>query len=487
MLKILLYGVATFLETGIGIWFFGKMFPKRERMERRHYFAEWGLYTYMFVSSCAVLNLYILPENKKIHGWLSGVIYLLLILIDFLFNFIWKEFWKGRVFFYWMIVLIIGQYWDSYISIPYIILGGVIPVLFLFIFYECSFFQAYLWNLFILVIIGTAKVVYITLSGTIRKGYFKEYFLYPRLHTYSEIVYWLLLNVLLYYILTFLSTKHILRELLIKNSKIFLLMNIIVWRIMGSAVKFGRGKIEKIDIIFSLLLVVIVMTVGLILGVKIYGKLVETEKQLLEIRNDTVESQYRELSRTYKKIKCLIHDEKHLISYITECLVNGKIDDVLDFLKDVQCTLSDQEGRTWTGIQNLDFILNVKFRVMKEADIKFFCDLDVDTIPLKETDFVIVMGNLLDNAIEASQKCEEGKRIVNLTMKNRNDFFLVKIKNSCIKKAVMKKEKFISDKGEKHGWGIASAQYIVNQYNGEMDFAYDDKTFEVKILINNVL
>ncbi|MED9968272.1 MAG: hypothetical protein UFJ18_16075 [Blautia sp.] len=124
MLKVLLYGIATFLETGIGIWFFGKMFPKRERMERRHYFAEWGLYTYMFVSSCAVLNLYILPENKKIHGWLSGIIYLLLILIDFLFNFIWKEFWKGRVFFYWMIVLIIGQYWDSYISIPYIILGA---------------------------------------------------------------------------------------------------------------------------------------------------------------------------------------------------------------------------------------------------------------------------------------------------------------------------------------------------------------------------
>ena len=44
MLKVLLYGVATFLETGIGIWFFGKMFPKRERVERRHYFAEWGFY-----------------------------------------------------------------------------------------------------------------------------------------------------------------------------------------------------------------------------------------------------------------------------------------------------------------------------------------------------------------------------------------------------------------------------------------------------------
>ena len=51
MLKVLLYGVATFLETGIGIWFFGKMFPKRERMERRHYFAEWVFYILLIIAT----------------------------------------------------------------------------------------------------------------------------------------------------------------------------------------------------------------------------------------------------------------------------------------------------------------------------------------------------------------------------------------------------------------------------------------------------
>lgn len=486
MLKVLLYGIATFLETGIGIWFFGKMFPKRERMERKHYFAEWGLYTYMFVSSCAVLNLYMLPENKKIHGWLSGVIYLLLVLIDFLFNFIWKEFWKGHVFFYWMIVLIIGQYWDSYISIPYIILGGVIPVLFLFIFYECSFFQAYLWNLFILVITGTAKVVYITLSGTIRKVYFKEYFLYPRLHTYSEIVYWLLLNVFLYYILKFLLTKHILKELLTKNSKIFLIVNIIIWRIMGFAVKFGRGKIEKIDIIFSLLLVVIVITVGLILGVKIYGKLVETEKQLLEIRNDTVESQYRELSRAYEKNKCLIHDEKHMISYVLECIMNEQMQDAMIFLRDFQNDLVKQEGKTWTGITCLDFMLNLKCRKMEELGIAFSSELNVDNIPMEESDFVIVMGNLLDNAIEATVKCEKGKRKISMYIMNKNQMFILKIKNTCIKRAVSEKKRFVTDKDEKekHGWGIESTKQIISKYNGDITFLYDFKNFEVRMILN---
>ena len=54
-----------------------------------------------------------------------------------------------------------------------------------------------------------------------------------------------------------------------------------------------------------------------------------------------------------------------------------------------------------------------------------------------------------------------------------------------MKKAFRDKMRFVTDKEEKekHGLGIASAQYIVNQYNGEMDFEYDDTKFEVTIIV----
>ena len=78
-----------------------------------------------------------------------------------------------------------------------------------------------------------------------------------------------------------------------------------------------------------------------------------------------------------------------------------------------------------------------------------------------------------------------GRKIYRVNMKNMNQMFMLKIKNSCMKKASRDKMRFVTDKEEKekHGLGIASAQYIVNQYNGEMDFAYDDTKFEVTIIV----
>ena len=123
---------------------------------------------------------------------------------------------------------------------------------------------------------------------------------------------------------------------------------------------------------------------------------------------------------------------------------------------------------------------------MKEKDIALNYDFDVNKIPLKNTDIVIVMGNLLDNAIEAAKKCEEGKKYINITIKNINQFFILKIKNSCVKKAVVKNERFISDKlqKQKHGLGIESVKHIITSYNGEMSFLCDEEIFEVKIIIN---
>ena len=51
MSKVLLYGIAAFMETSIGIWIFGQVFPKRKRMEKKHVFGEWLLFA--FITACA--------------------------------------------------------------------------------------------------------------------------------------------------------------------------------------------------------------------------------------------------------------------------------------------------------------------------------------------------------------------------------------------------------------------------------------------------
>lgn len=71
-------------------------------------------------------------------------------------------------------------------------------------------------------------------------------------------------------------------------------------------------------------------------------------------------------------------------------------------------------------------------------------------------------------------------------MRNVNQQFVLKLKNSCSKKPLREKKRFITDKIERetHGIGLESVKSIVEQYEGGgINFAYDDTKFEVTIIV----
>lgn len=485
MLKVLLYGIATFLETGIGIWFFGKMFPKRERMERRHYFAEWVLYTSLIVTAYTFPKTFL--ELKDETQYMNSVIFIYFAGLIIYTALAWrmKKCPNMEVlFFVGMIISLTAQYWSSYSGDIVVLVGNVFPVLFLFMLFKCTLIQAYLWEFFYLTSITLVKEIYIIFCGVIRKGYYVDFLKMERMHNLSEIVYWIIICSIFFWILRGSMFKMVFKNILEKYQKIFLGISILLWLMI--CVMYDYGKVQKNDLLFILGIFMLTIITVMLLFFRVYSRLLENEKKIMDIQNNAIECRYKDLSEAHEKYRCLVHDEKHLISYVKECLVNGKTDEALIFLGDFQCTLNEQEECVWTGIQELDYILNIKFRAMKEKDIELNYDFDVNKIPLKNTDIVIVMGNLLDNAIEAAKKCEEGKKYINITIKNINQFFILKIKNSCVKKAVVKNERFISDKlqKQKHGLGIESVKHIITSYNGEMSFLCDEEIFEVKIIIN---
>lgn len=130
-------------------------------------------------------------------------------------------------------------------------------------------------------------------------------------------------------------------------------------------------------------------------------------------------------------------------------------------------------------------MLNIKYRKMKNKKINFTYKLSVDSIPLEDTDFIVVLGNLLDNSIEAACKCSECDRYVDLCMRNVNQQFVLKLKNSCSKKPLREKKRFITDKIERenHGIGLESVKCIIEHYDGFINFSYDDTKFEVTIIV----
>ena len=88
----------------------------------------------------------------------------------------------------------------------------------------------------------------------------------------------------------------------------------------------------------------------LILLIALIKKTLISEQRLLAVRNETMEQQYEELRRAYELNRCIIHDEKHRIQYIEECLKNEDVKRARDFIRECQENIYVGKNRTWTGM-----------------------------------------------------------------------------------------------------------------------------------------
>ena len=143
------------------------------------------------------------------------------------------------------------------------------------------------------------------------------------------------------------------------------------------------------------------------------------------------------------------------------------------------------ERKVWTGFSFLDFVINSKKLEMNKSEIDFELEVDLYEIPLKDADLGVILGNLLDNAIEAAEKCELSKRKIFLRICNPNEMFLLCLRNSSMQIPLVVDDRFVTTKEDKyaHGLGVESVKRIVDKYNGNINFQYDDEHFEVDILI----
>ncbi len=360
MLKILLYGVATFLETGIGIWFFGKMFPKRERMERRHYFAEWVLYTSLIVTAYTFPKTFL--ELKDEIQYMNSVIFIYFAGLIIYTALAWRM--KkcpnmGGLFFVGMIISLTAQYWCSYSGDIVVLIGNVFPVLFLFILFKCNLIQAYLWEFFYLTSITLVKDIYIIFCGVMRKGYYVDFLKVERVHNLREIVYWIVVCSIFFWILRGSMFKMVFKNILEKYQKIFGGISILLWSmtcvmydygkvqkndllfILGifmltiitvmflffivyrgisillwsmTCVMYDYGKVQKNDLLFILGIFMLTIITVMFLFFIVYSRLLENEKKIMDIQNNAIECRYKDLSEAHEKYRCLVHDEKHLIS-----------------------------------------------------------------------------------------------------------------------------------------------------------------------------
>ena len=219
MLKVLLYGLATFMETGIGVWIFSQTFSERRILEKKYYVLEWLLYSLIFFGIYN-FSVSLWQIDKKIEKYVIKVIciYIIGLIAGIIYDIFFvkkKEMVLRRILYIGMIFWLTAQYWAGYQSLLMIILGSGIIVLYVFCYFDCTFKQAYVWNFFYAVNIGLIKEAYVVYAGVFNHKQWDDFYSYPRGHTYQEVIFWILGCLFIFWIIKFIlsvnSIKGILR------------------------------------------------------------------------------------------------------------------------------------------------------------------------------------------------------------------------------------------------------------------------------------
>lgn len=204
-------------------------------------------------------------------------------------------------------------------------------------------------------------------------------------------------------------------------------------------------------------------------------------KRVASFEKEILQKYYAEVENMYSKMRGWRHDYRHHIQVMKVHAANGEygeIDKYLDMLDD---DLTNVETVIKTGNRMADAILNSKLSLASQRDIQIKADAKIPvSLTVSELDLCIVIGNLLDNAIEACMELPPGQRLIRIYMEMKGNYLYLALTNTA---GGVKKKNFRTTKGEGHGFGIARADAIVKKYGGYITRASEDGAFSTEILL----
>lgn len=232
----------------------------------------------------------------------------------------------------------------------------------------------------------------------------------------------------------------------------------------------------------------------MILIMVLYERLTETTRKQrmaeLEAQTTQIVAQHQdELKSIYKNMLAEQHDLYHRVTAVEELLSSSKIAEidrrqVLSMLKK-----TDQPDLIITGNIAVDAILKAKSTIMKNAGITFeFVEYPLNPLPISERSFCMLLGNLLDNAIEGVMRLPASNptRTIYLSFSKVWEMLFISCTNDADEKKIKRcGSEFVSTKEhpELHGFGTKSMKKIVSDAGGTIDFNIEHGKFSVEIML----
>lgn len=204
-------------------------------------------------------------------------------------------------------------------------------------------------------------------------------------------------------------------------------------------------------------------------------------KKVAEFETELLQKYYAEVENMYTKMRGWRHDYRHHIQAMKIHAANGEYDKIDDYLDMLDADLTTVETVVRTGNPMADAVLNSKLSLAVERKIRIKAEAKIPvSLSISELDLCIIIGNLLDNAIEACMELPTGERLIRLYMEMKGNYLYLALTNTT---AAKKKHSLLSTKGEGHGLGISRVDSIVKKYDGYVTRSSEDGAFSTEVLL----
>nr|WP_304442893.1 sensor histidine kinase [uncultured Acetatifactor sp.] len=236
-------------------------------------------------------------------------------------------------------------------------------------------------------------------------------------------------------------------------------------------------------IIFSMLIFVAIQFFYRTRQYEMEKKIAHLEKE----KNALLMRDYQLLKDTYAANAKLFHDFHNHIEALHRYLEKDRTAEAVRYLESLRSPIEAVTQHVWVGDEAVDYLINSKVTLAASREIQVNCNIEYPQhTNIGSVDLVVILGNLLDNALEAVDGTEGNLRFINLTIRRINEMLIIKLENGCkaapaITEGELKTTKKNTDL---HGWGLQSVRTAAERYDGTIETEYSNHTFRTVVTLS---
>ncbi len=265
---------------------------------------------------------------------------------------------------------------------------------------------------------------------------------------------------------------------------ILLILTVYVLGNTESVICFSVDYESYIKIIIVLLMVLVLMLIGRIILINERNYTMGNVIGILEEQMEKFTGYYSELNEKETKLRQFRHDTKNLLLVLHSMIAENKKEQALDYIKKVETMYQKTSKDYDTGNFIADALLSSKAHNAELINTKIDFNGFIPSEKIDDVDMVILLSNILDNALEACEKLEGNKKISIDSVLNKQ-MWVFTVRNPIDKVVDINNNHIMTSKDNKdiHGFGIMNMELVARSYDGILKLFCEENEFVARVTL----